>query len=87
MAYKFPKERMQISLRRREAEETGKPLYLSYAEVPAGIVSPTACKRMHRPVQEDEQPAAYVLNRSWLGYMPMYDRRDALTGEECKHGV
>ena len=28
------------------------------------------------PAAEDEAPAAYVLNRNWLGYMPLYDRRE-----------
>lgn len=28
------------------------------------------------PAAADEPPAAYVLNRNWLGYMPLYDRRE-----------
>lgn len=69
-------ERMAVSLRRAEAEATGKPLYPSYEDVPKGLCSKTACMKMKRPAAEDEAPAAYVLNRNWLGYMPLYDRRE-----------
>lgn len=69
-------ERMTVSLRREEAEATGKPLYKSYGEVPAGLCSKTACMKLKRPAAADEPPAAYVLNRKWLGYMPLYDRRE-----------
>lgn len=72
--YKTVKERMAVSLRREEAEETGKPMYKSYEEVPPGLLSKTACAKLKKPVQEDETPAAYVLNRNWLGYMPLYGR-------------
>ena len=66
-------ERMAASLRREEAEATGKPLYVSYADVPPGLCSKTACMK---PAAADDPPAAYVLNRNWLGYMPLYDRRE-----------
>ena len=68
-------ERMAVSLRRAEAEATGKPLYTSYADVPPGLCSKTACMKLKRPAAADEAPAAYVLSRHWLGYMPLYDRR------------
>lgn len=74
--YKSPKEMMKISLRRKEVEATGKPFYTSYGAVPEGLYSKTACKKMKRPVQADEEPAAYVLSRMWLGYMPLYFRGD-----------
>lgn len=69
-------ERMAVSLRREEAEATGKPLYASYTDVPPGLYSKTACMKLKCPAAEDEAPAAYVLNRNWLGYMPLYDRRE-----------
>lgn len=75
--YKTVAERMAVSLRREEAEETGKPIYKSYGEVPPGLLSKTACAKLKKPVQEDETPAAYVLNRNWLGYLPLYDRTGA----------
>lgn len=73
-------ERMAVSLRREEAEATGKPLYASYGDVPPGLCSKTACMKLKRPVA-DEFPAAYVLNRNWLGYMPLYDRRESGNGK------
>ena len=69
-------ERMKKSLRREEAEASGKHLYKSYSQVPAGLLSQTACKKQGRPVQPGESPAAYVLSRNWLGYLPLYDRRE-----------
>lgn len=74
MAYKTPKERMKISLRREEVELTGKPFYLNYEDVPGGLFSPTKCKQMKRPVEDGEEPVAYVLNRMYLGYLPLYKR-------------
>ncbi len=74
--YKTAAERMAVSLRRGEAEATGKPLYKSYADIPPGFLSKTACMKMKQPVRADEEPGAYVLNRNWLGYMPLYDRRE-----------
>ncbi len=67
---------MTVSLRRSEAEATGKPLYKSYGDVPPGLLSKTACMKIKKPVRDEEQPEAYVLNRNWLGYMPLYDRRE-----------
>ena len=75
--YKAPAERMTASLRRKEAEATGKPLYRSYSEIPKGLLSATACKKIKKPVRAGEEPEAYVLNRKWLGYLPWYDRKEA----------
>lgn len=75
MSYKSPKEKMAVSLRREEAEATGKPLYKSYADVPPGLYGKSGCASRKQPVAADEEPAAYVLNRNWLGYLPLY-RRD-----------
>lgn len=66
---------MKVSFRRGEVEATGKPLYKSYREIPPGLLSKTACMKIKKPVQDGEEPEAYVLNRNWLGYMPLYDRR------------
>ena len=74
--YKTVAERMAVSLRRSEAEATGKPLYKSYADIPPGLLSKTACRKINRPVRVGEEPSAYVLSRHWLGYMPLYDRRE-----------
>ena len=46
--YKTPAERMAVSLRREEAEATGKPLYKSYSDVPGGLLGATACKRIKK---------------------------------------
>lgn len=51
---------MAVSLRRGEAEATGKPLYKSYADIPPGFLSKTACMKMKQPVRADEEPGAYV---------------------------
>lgn len=75
--YKTVKEQMAVSLRREEAEKTGKPMYKSYEEVPPGLLSKTACVKLKKPVLKGEAPAAYVLNRNWLGYLPLYDRTGA----------
>lgn len=74
--YKAPAERMSVSLRREEAEATGKPLYRSYSEVPKGLLSATACKKAKKQVRAGEEPEAYVLNRNWLGYLPLYARKE-----------
>ncbi len=67
-------ERMKLSLRRAEAEATGLPLYMSYDKVPEGLYSKTMCKKLRQPITEGELPAAYVLNRYWFGYLPLYKR-------------
>lgn len=72
--YLTPQERMRISLRREEAAAMGVPLYKSYDEVSDGLCSKTICQKIKRPVASNELPAAYVLNRSWLGYLPLYKR-------------
>lgn len=69
-------ERMAVSLRREEAEATGKPLYMSYRDIPKGLWGKTVCELKKKPPAADEAPAAYVLNRNWLGYLPLYDRRE-----------
>ncbi len=74
--YKSPEERMKISLRRKEVEATGKPFYTKYEDVPEGLFSETQCTKMKQPVSKNEKPAAYVLNRMWNGYLPLYKRND-----------
>lgn len=74
MVYLTPEERMKVSLRRHEVEATGKPFYKSYDEVPGGYISKTQAAKMKMPVERNEEPAAYVLNRNWNGYMPLYFR-------------
>jgi hypothetical protein len=76
LGYLTPQQRMKVSLRRAEVEATGKPFYQYYANVPEGFVSKTMARQMNQPIQENEQPAAYVLNRQWNGYLPLYDRRN-----------
>ena len=74
--YKTVAGRMAVSLRRSEAEATGKTLYKTYTDIPPGLLSKTACLKINQPVRAGEEPVAYVLNRNWLGYMPLYDRRE-----------
>lgn len=63
------------SLRRKEAEATGLPLYKSYVDVPEGLYSRTVCaRRLKEPVQEGEEPSAYVFSRGNYGYIPLYKR-------------
>jgi len=73
--YLSPKERMEISLRRHEVEATGKPFYTKYSDIPEGFVFKSQARKMKQPVQDGEEPVAYVLVRSMNGYMPLYDRR------------
>lgn len=72
--YLPPEERMKVSLRRHEVEATGKPFYTSYGSLPGNLYSKTQCQKLKRPVVKGEEPSAYVLNRSWLGYLPLYTR-------------
>jgi len=72
--YLGPEERMKISLRRHEVEATGKPFYTKFSDVPEGLVLKSQARRMNQPVQEGEEPVAYVLVRRMNGYMPLYDR-------------
>lgn len=74
MSYLSPKERMKVSLRREEVEATGKPFYTKYADVPKNLYSKSQCQKMGDPIKENEAPYAYVLNRQWLGYLPLYKR-------------
>lgn len=67
---------MQVSLRRKEVEATGKPFYKSFGDVPNGLVTKTRAKQMKRPVEGNEKPVAYVLCKPWLGYLPLYDRKE-----------
>lgn len=76
MPYKSPKDRMKVSKRRHEVETTGKPIYKSYNEVPGNLFSFTQCEKMKRPVIENEEAAAWVLNRKWNGYLPLYKREN-----------
>jgi len=68
-------DKMKVSLRRSEVELTGKPFYTDYQSVPKGLYSKTQCSKMKEPVKKDEEPVAYVLNRLWLGYLPLYKRK------------
>lgn len=61
-------------LSKEEALKTGKPAYKKYADVPKNLYSKTTCKNMKMPVYESEIPAAYVLNRMYKGYLPLYKR-------------
>lgn len=72
--YLSPKERMKTSLRRSEVEETGKPFFTKYEDVPKDFFSKSQCTKMKQHVSEKEEPIAYVLNRQWLGYLPLYKR-------------
>jgi hypothetical protein len=76
VGYLTPQQRMKVSLRREEVEATGKPLFPYYDDVPEGFVGKTKAQQMGKPVKENEQPVAYVLNRRWNGYLPLYDRRN-----------
>lgn len=76
MTHLSPEERMKISLRRHEVEKTGKPFFTTYEDVPKNCFSKSQCKNMKQPVQEDEEPSAYVLNRLWHGYLPLYVRNN-----------
>jgi len=84
--YKSPAQRMEVSLRRAEAEATGKPLYASYADVPPGLYGKSACMKRKQPVKAGEAPAAYVLSRHWLGYLPLYSRPQEETEGENRNG-
>lgn len=62
------------TLSREEVEATGKPAYKKYADVPKNLHSKTTCKKIKSPVATNEMPAAYVLNRLYKGYLPLYKR-------------
>ncbi len=64
------------TLSREEVEKTGKSAYKKYADVPKNLHSKTTCKNIKRPVDKNEKPAAYVLNRLYKGYLPLYKRED-----------
>lgn len=76
MAYKSPKERMQISLRRDQVDATGLPIFTSFEAVPEGLVTKSGAKHIGKQVEENEPVAAYVFSRSWNGYLPLYDRKN-----------
>lgn len=59
---------------RKEAEETGLPLYLWREEVPEGLITKSHCAKAKCPISEAEKPAAYFLSRSNHGYIPLYKR-------------
>lgn len=73
--YLSPEERMKVSLRREQVEATGKPFYTKYESVPKGLYSKTQCMKMKAPIAENEEPEAYVFNRNWNGYLPLYKRK------------
>lgn len=62
------------TLSREEVEKTGKPAYKKYDDVPKNLHSKTTCKNMKMPVGKNENPSAYVLNRMYKGYLPLYKR-------------
>lgn len=68
---------------RRDAEETGLPLYLSREVVPAGLITKTHCAKAKRPICEEEKPVAYFLSRLNHGYIPLY-KRDGLDIKDFK---
>lgn len=74
--YLYPSEKMEISLRPAEAKATGLPCYKTWDEVPEGLLTKTRCIKVKKPIGKDEKPVAYVLCRYWLGYLPLYDRRE-----------
>lgn len=59
---------------RKDAEETGLPLYLWREDVPAGLITKTHCDKAKISIREDEKPVAYFLSRSNHGYIPLYKR-------------
>lgn len=64
------------TLSREEVEKTGKPAYKKYDDLPKCLYSKTRCKKLKMPVGKNEKPAAYVLNRLYKGYLPLYKRED-----------
>lgn len=64
------------TLSREEVEAMQITAYKKYDDVPKGLYSKTTCKNMKMPVYESEIPAAYVLNRMYKGYLPLYKRED-----------
>ena len=70
------------TLSREEVEATGKPLYTKYDDVPKNLHSKTTCNKIFKnPVSLNEMPAAYVLNRLYKGYLPLY-KRESKESEE-----
>lgn len=57
---------------RKEAEETGLPLYLSRKEVPTGLLAQSHCAKAKCPIGLDEKPVAHYLSRANHGYIPLY---------------
>lgn len=62
-------------LSKEEAEKTGLPLYENYDEVPEGLYPKWKCLKMRKPVKANSKPAAYVYNRLYKGYVPLYKRK------------
>lgn len=77
MPYILSEERVKISLRRSEVEATGKPFFTRWEDIPKSCMTKTKCKEHKQPVQEGEEPVAYVLARLWNNYLPLYDRTDS----------
>ena len=69
--YKAPAERMTVSLRRKEAEATGKPLYRSYSEIPKGLLSATG---EQHPIQNHDN----LRNPHLLPLLSSGIRRDSI---------
>lgn len=86
MVYKGPKERMQVSLRRKEVDDTGLPRYNDFSEVPPGYVTKTTATKLKQSIVENEAPAAFVLARAWNGYLPLYFRPGLSMGRHEESG-
>lgn len=61
-------------LNREEVEAMQIPFFKKYDDVPKNLHSKTTCKNLKMPVGKNEKPAAYVLNRLYKGYLPLYKR-------------
>lgn len=62
------------TLSREEVEVMQVPFFKKYNDVPKCLYSKTTCEKLKMPVGKNEKPAAYVLNRMYKGYMPLYKR-------------
>ena len=62
------------TLSREEVEVMQVPFFKKYNDVPKCLYSKTTCEKLKMPVGKNEQPAAYVLNRMYKGYLPLYKR-------------
>lgn len=62
------------TLSREEVEAMQILFFKKYDDVPKNLHSKTTCKHMKMPVCKNEKPVAYVLNRLYKGYLPLYKR-------------